>query len=153
MAATPAVKTDILALCAPDLQKCLLDWQDYLCIEKQLSPHTLRAYAADITHFINFLVNHFGDAPSLDKLSEIGIRDFRAWMAQKAMDGTSSASRARSLSGAKNFISWLDRQGIMHNAAIKTIRSPKLPHKLPRPLHENQAFEVIESAGIFSKED
>src|SRR5690606_3330600 len=111
------------------------------------------AYTSDVTHFVEFLVPHLGKPPGLDDLSSVGIRDFRAWMSQKAMNGTSNASRARSLSGIKNLLSWLDKQGIMHNAAIKTVRTPKLPHKLPRPLHENQALNVLESAGLFSKED
>ncbi|MCB9990907.1 MAG: tyrosine-type recombinase/integrase [Rhodospirillales bacterium] len=32
----------------------------------------------------------------------------------------------------------------MHNAAIKTVRSPKLPHKLPRPLYEKQIRRLLE---------
>lgn len=158
MAETPrltpsGLKADTLAICAPDLAKTLTDWQDFLQHEKQVSKHTLRAYSADLTHFIKFLVEHLGKEPSLDDLSEIGIRDFRSWMSKKAMDGTSNASRARSLSGVKSFLSWMDRQGIMHNAAISTVRSPKLPHKLPRPLHENQALRVLENADLLVKED
>ncbi len=53
----------------------------------------------------------------------------------------------------KNFLGWLDRQGILHNAAVDSIRSPKLPHKLPRPLHEKQIDQVLESATDQSRED
>lgn len=62
------------------------------------------------------------------------------------MDGLASSSRARSLSGVKNFLTWLDKQGILHNASIKLVRTPKLPRKLPRPLEETQAMRLIESA-------
>jgi len=41
----------------------------------------------------------------------------------------------------------------MHNAAISTVRSPKLPHKLPRPLEEKQALRVLENADLLVKED
>lgn len=147
------IKTETLAICAPDLEARLKEWQDYLKYEKQVSKHTLRAYCADVGYFMNFLVQHLGAPPSLDDLSNVSLRDFRAYMSRKAMDGTSNASRARSLSGIKNFIGWLDRGGIMHNAAIQNLRSPKLPHKLPRPLHEKQAFSVLESAGLLARED
>ncbi|MFP4097502.1 MAG: tyrosine recombinase XerC [Alphaproteobacteria bacterium] len=140
------LKQEKMALCAADLRDKLERWQEYLHIEKQVSTHTLRAYTADVSHFITFLSAHLAKKPCLDDLSQISIRDFRSWMSRKAMDGTSNASRARSLSGIKNLLNWLDRQGIMHNAAISTVRSPKLPHKLPRPLHEEQAIEVIENA-------
>lgn len=147
------LKQHILALCAEDLQNCLHQWNDYLNFEKNMSKHTLRAYNSDVSHFIEFLINHFGTTPSINDLSEVTIRDFRAWMSRKAMDGTTNASRARSLSGVKNFLNWLDKQGIMHNAAISTVRTPKLPHKLPRPIHETQAFKMIDQAGIHEKED
>ncbi|PCK00488.1 MAG: recombinase XerC [Zetaproteobacteria bacterium] len=147
------IKVETLEKCAPDLADKLRSWSDYLCFEKNMSKHTLRAYGADIGHFVAFLFDHLEKQPSLDDLSEISIRDFRSWMSKKAMDGASNASRARSLSGVKNLLTWLDKQGIMHNAAINTVRSPKLPHKLPRPLHEEQAFDVIEYAGMMEKHD
>ncbi len=147
------LKQETFAICAADLSAMLQRWQDYLRHEKQVSKHTLRAYTGDITHFITFLAAHLNKPPGLNDLSDVGIRDFRAWMSRKALDGTSNASRARSLSGVKNLLSWLDRQGIMHNAAINTVRTPKLPHKLPRPLHENQAKDVLKNAGLMATED
>jgi integrase/recombinase XerC len=147
------LKQEKLALCAADLRDKLERWQDYLRSEKQVSAHTLRAYTTDVSHFIAFLAEHLGTSPGLNDLSFVSIRDFRGWMSRKAMDGTSNASRARSLSGIKSLLTWLDRQGIMHNAAIKTVRSPKLPHKIPRPLHEDQAFEVIENADMLESKD
>ncbi len=153
MAEYSCIRQDILAKCAADLSDKLLKWDDYLRVEKNVSPHTLRAYGSDVGHFINFLFDHLGTQPGLNDLSNVSIRDFRGWMSKKAMDGTSNASRARSLSGIKNLLSWLDKQGIMHNAAINTVRSPKLPHKLPRPLHERQAIDLINNAGMLEKQD
>ena len=153
MAEHSCIKVDIIALCAADLAEKLHEWSDYLNFEKNMSKHTLRAYSADVGHFVKFLFDHLGKQPSLNDLSEVSIRDFRSWMSKKAMDGTSNASRARSLSGVKSLLTWLDKQGIMHNAAINTVRSPKLPHKLPRPLHEEQAIDVIQHAGMMEKHD
>jgi integrase/recombinase XerC len=146
-------KEDIFETCAPDLTKALHDWREWLRTERNVSRHTLRAYIGDVGHFVTFLTEYLGKAPALTDISDAGIRDFRAWMSKKAMEGTINASRARSLSSVKNFLHWLDRQGILHNAAIKTVRSPKLPHKLPRPLHEGQAMQVLESAGLLAAED
>lgn len=149
------IENKTLVLCAADLSDQILKWQDYLNYERQVSRHTLRAYCADLTHFITFLNEYKGEALSLNTLSSVSLRDFRAWMSKKASDGkgTCNASRARSLSGIKNFLTWLDKQGIMHNAAISTVRTPKLPHKLPRPLHENQAKEILKNAGLFATQD
>jgi len=122
---TSMIRAETLALCAPDLSKTLNGWSDYLKHEKNLSPHTQRAYGADINHFLRFIMEHKGERISLDALSNVDLRDFRAWM----------------------------KQGIMHNAAISTVRSPKLPHKLPRPLQEKQAMEELENAGLLARQD
>lgn len=140
------------SFCAADLAKALADWRDWLAHEKRVSRHTLRAYIGDIGHFLEFLTGHLGKQPGLNDLSEVGIRDFRAWMSRKAMDGASNASRARSLSGVKNLLGWLDRQGVMRNASVSIVRTPKLPHKLPRPLFEGQAMQVLENAGLLAKD-
>ena len=142
------VKPDLLLeACAADLAEAILKWRRWLTSEKNMSKHTIRAYGIDIGHFINFLAQHNGKAPSLDDISNTDLRDFRAWMSRKAMDGAGAASRARSLSGIKNFLHWLDRQGIVHNPAIMNVRTPKKPHKLPRPLFEKQALSLINVEG------
>lgn len=136
--------TPVQECCAADLRDAYLRWVDYLRYEKNVSKHTLRAYVSDVTGFLQFLTHHHESPPSLNDLADTDLRDFRAWMSRKMMDGAAAASRARSLSGVKNFLSWLDKQGIMHNPAVKNIRSPKLPHKLPRPLSYRQAVSVID---------
>ncbi|PZO88701.1 MAG: recombinase XerC [Micavibrio aeruginosavorus] len=142
------IKKEILECCAADLAVTLGAWQQWLKVEKNVSKHTLRAYTSDLSQFVTFMANHKGRALSVSDVSDTGLSDFRSWMSRQAMDGRVNASRARTLSGLKNFLSWMDKQGIAHNAAIKTVRTPKLPRKLPRPLHENQAFQILtDSAG------
>ena len=128
---------------APDLQNQIEQWTTWLRIEKNVSPHTLRAYQSDLSQFITFLYGHYEQTVSLDKLSETSLRDFRSWLSRKTMDGLAASSRARSLSGIKNFLKWLDKNGVMHNAQIANVRTPKLPHKLPRPLEQPQTLRLL----------
>lgn len=151
--AVTALKDDILERCAPDLAAQLKLWLTYLRAEKNMSPHTIRAYAGDVSQFILFLGPHLGHAPSVADLANADLRAFRAWLSRRTMDGAAASSRARSLSGIKNLMSWMDKQGVMHNAAIRTVRTPKKPRKLPRPLFEKQALNLINHAGINSEED
>lgn len=144
------MKPETLEICAPDLADVLQKWLRFLKYEKAVSPHTLRAYTHDVTQFVTFMAKHLGHAPSLDSLSEVALRDFRAWISRNAMNGASVATRARSLAGIKNFLGWMDKQGIMHNAAISTVRTPKQPHKLPRPLYEKQAMTVLEEVSSYN---
>jgi integrase/recombinase XerC len=141
------IKPLILECCQPNLAKALGDWQQWLKVEKNVSKHTLRAYQGDISQFVQFLANHKAQSIGISDVSGTSLNEFRGWMSRQTMNGRANASRARTLSGLKNFLSWMDKQGIAHNAAIKTVRTPKLPRKLPRPLHENQAFRVLEENG------
>ncbi len=153
MAEPSGIKSLTLLSCADDLSARLQQWQDYLQHERRVSKHTYRAYCGDVSHFLTFLAQHFNKAPGLDDLASVNITDFRSWMSSKAIEGAGNASRARSLSGVKNFLGWLDKNGYMHNAAASTLRSPKLPRKLPRPIHENQAMRILESADLFVKDN
>jgi integrase/recombinase XerC len=130
--------------CAPDLAEALRTWARWLKVEKNVSPHTLRAYENDLAQFITFLCEHHGRQTSINDLSETSLRDFRSWMSRQTMDGASAATRARALSGLKNFFKWMDREGVMHNPSLHILRTPKQPHKLPRPLFEKQALQVLE---------
>ena len=142
------MKNDTLTRCEADLAARIQEWARWLKVEKNLSPHTLRAYGNDLSQFLEFLTDHKGHAPALRDISDASLRDFRAWMSRRTMDGASAASRARALSGIKNFFHWLDREGVLHNAALSTVRTPKQPHRLPRPLFEAQAFEVLEAGSM-----
>lgn len=133
-----------LTYCAADLADQLQRWYKYLSVEKKFSPHTLRAYTHDVSQFIRFMAQHKADHISLNMLSEVDIRDFRAWLSRQSVNGAGAATRARSLSGVKNLLTWLDKQGVVHNPTIHTVRSPKQPRKLPRPLYEGQALSLID---------
>lgn len=137
---------------AADLEKALSDWRAWLALEKHASRHTLRAYESDVHGFLQFLGDHHGGAVALNDLSAASVSDFRAWLSRQAAAGAQATSRARSLSGVKNFLRWLDKSGAMHNPAIATLRAPKLPHRLPRPLQEKQAIGVVEHAADFAKD-
>lgn len=138
------IKDETLEYCAADLAKTLGEWQQWLKVEKNVSKHTLRAYTGDLSHFVQFLSNHHGKAVSISNISDATLSDFRSWMSRQAVDGRANASRARTLSGVKNFLSYMDKQGIAHTAVIKSVRTPKMPRKLPRPILESQAFRILE---------
>ncbi len=130
---------------APDLADAVLKWHTWLKVEKNVSPHTFRAYNADVTQFLTFIATHNGAEASLSHVADTKLADFRSWLSRKAMDGLGNASRARSLSGVKNFLTWCDKQGILHNASVKLVRTPKLPRKLPRPMEEVQIMRLLHS--------
>lgn len=130
----------------PALENLLHKWLDWIANGKRLSAHTVRAYRTDIHDFLTFLNNHTGKTITLTGLSDATLSDFRAWIAAKALDNVTARSRARAVSSLRHFYKWLDREGILHNAAIQLLRSPKLPHTIPRPLSVSNTEHILDMA-------
>lgn len=119
----------------------------YLRDERRYSGHTLEAYLRDLAHFSTFLCEY----NELTMLSESMLRglqigDMRAWMAQRHQSGLSHASTARALSAVRGYFRWAERNDKMKCDAVFAVRSPKLPQNLPRPLEEQQVFELCNLA-------
>lgn len=133
---------------APDLQDVLTRWLQSLRTERQVSPHTLRAYTQDIRDFLLFVTRHKGMPPGLDTLSELKLQDFRGWLSKRATDNAGAATRTRAVSTLRSFFKWMDKKGILHNPVIQHLRTPKLSKKLPRALDVKQAAELISHANM-----
>lgn len=122
-------------------------WHQYLLGERRVSAHTLDAYVSELHRFFDFLSAHLGgevDAPALERLR---VADFRAYLAHRRQNGLAARSLARSLSAIRSFFRFLDRRGLMHNAAYAAVRAPRLPTRLPRPLDEQSAADLLASVG------
>ena len=74
----------------------------------------------------------------------LAAADFRAWLAWRHRQGLARTSTARALAALRSFYRYLDRQHGRHNPALKALRTPRLPKRLPRPLSGAQARELIE---------
>lgn len=133
-----------LPLDDPPLRQAATAWYDWLKSERRLAELSLDAYVRDIAAFLAFVAEHAGAPPTLALLADLRATDFRAWLARRAMSGMAKSSTARALSAVRGFFRFLDRRGLAHNAVIGTIRTPKLPHAVPKPLSIAEAAGLIE---------
>ncbi|MEM1429408.1 MAG: tyrosine recombinase XerC [Pseudomonadota bacterium] len=121
-------------------------WHAHLRGVEDRSPATLDAYGTDLRGFLRFLTEHFGGAPGPASLARMTQSDMRAWMAHERARGLTPRSLARALSAVKSFARWLaDRDGVEVTAILAT-RAPRVQRKLPRPLSEDAARALIETA-------
>lgn len=144
-------KKDIVFVTGPQLSQIIQEWQKWFTVEKKYSSHTVDAYSRDLSNFFLYLSQHIGFAPNVVDLSDITTRDFRGYLAKRNNDGISRASLARLASTLRGFFAYLDRKNIVHNSAIKLIRTPKLPINLPKPLAPEEAKEAIDIIGRLHK--
>jgi integrase/recombinase XerC len=117
----------------------LEDFLQYLRVERQMSPHTLRNYALDISQFLDFLQESREDAA----LQEVTYPDLRAFLAQ-ALKGRRKSTVARKLSALRTFYKYLQRQGVVEVNQAKLAPSPKLEKTLPHFLTVDEAFHLLD---------
>lgn len=137
---------------APALTHALTAWLDHERALAGAAPNTLTAYQADVLGFLGFMTQHHGDSQGLGPIARLTTRDMRAWMAHERGRGLGARSLARALSAVKSFYRWLaEREGFEPTAVLST-RAPKFQRKLPRPLAEQAAAEMIDTIGLQSNE-
>jgi integrase/recombinase XerC len=119
---------------AADLAGEARNWLAHLVSERRVSSHTAEAYARDLRQFLQFLTDHFGEAPSLASLQELTGADLRAFLASRRRDEIGSRSLLRSLAGIRSFARFLERQGKGKLGMFAAVRTPKLARSLPKPL-------------------
>lgn len=125
------------------LAKIIKRWLDWLKVQRNYSPHTIKSYLSDVRIFLkNIPVKKVG----LEDLKKLDVRDFRNFFSLRAKSDINKASIAREESAVRNFFKWMDNNGIMQNTAVFQLSSPKLPKVLPRSLDVNTTFEVIDKA-------
>ena len=147
-----ALTPDIFFSAGRDLTAVIADWQRWLKTERRVSAHTFDAYARDLAAFLVFMTGHLGDPPGLRAFADFKPADFRSYLAHRANAGISRSSIARGVSTLRNFFRFLERAGDVHNPAIKTVRTPKLPKSVPKALDEDDALAAIRDAGAAQTE-
>ena len=140
----------VIAPLAPELAAARDGWRRWLADERRSSAYTLDAYDRDLDNFLAFLVKHLGGPPGLDQLASLKVADFRAWLARRASAGGAKSSTARALSVVRGFFRYLDKHDLVHNPVIGTLRTPKQPRAVPRPLAPGDAKAVADVAAEVS---
>jgi integrase/recombinase XerC len=127
-------------------------WHGYLRSEKRMAAKTLEAYARDLSQFGAFLMEHLGGAASKAELASLKVSDFRSFMAKRRSDGIESRSLSRQLSAIRSFFKFADREGDFTCPALAVVRSPKIPHSVPKPLGIEAAVRVA-AGDVLSTEE
>ena len=134
------------------LLEVIKSWLSWLRNERRYSEHTVDAYARDLACFINFFAENY-ELIGIDFLENMGIRDFRSFVANRSARYIEKSSVAREISTLKNFFKWLDKTHILKNTSISLLSSPRLPKVLPKSLDVDDAQDLLKTAKTFAKED
>lgn len=122
-------------------------WLASLAYERRMSAHTLRAYSDDTARFLAFLAEHRGSKVTLATLKALKPADVRAFLTARRSQGLGPQGVQRAVAAIRSFYRYLERENLADSAAVRAVRSPKLPRTLPRPLSEADAERAIQEAG------
>lgn len=127
-------------------------WLDHIRALDGASENTVTAYRADVAGFLGFLGQYEGEGMGRARLARITQSDMRAWMAHERGRGLSSRSLARALSSVKSFYRWFAERDGFDATHVLAARAPKFQKKLPRPLSEDAARDVITQVEVQATE-
>ena len=114
----------------------------HLDVERNVSPHTLRSYRADLVDFEQHLA-----AQSLDPVSA-DPRAVRGWLADLHRRGLEPASVARKLAALRSFYRFLVRRGVVDRNPARELRGPRLTRTLPGFLPIDEAKSLVEARAL-----
>ena len=136
----------------PAVVSAIEDWRTWLAHERRISNHPLDAYSRDLGSFLRFTAERLGYAPGLQDLRALEPADFRGFLADRQARGLARSSTARAMSTLRNFFKFIERQGLVENAAIGGIKTPKVPRSVPKALDEVDALETVSVIEDLSEE-
>jgi integrase/recombinase XerC len=126
---------------AGDQSGVLSDYERHLVSERDLAPHTVRAYLADVAG----LLEHAGRLGQTD-VTDLDLRTLRSWLAHQQVTGRSRTTLARRSTAVRVFTAWLARTGRTPTDVGMSLRSPKTRQTLPPVLRQDEAAELIAAA-------
>lgn len=113
------------------------DFQNYLKIERGMSPNTVASYSHDAEELLEFC-----KGLSVREISSEKVVDFLGRMTDR---GVSKRSQARVLSSLRSFFSWCIEEGEVESDPCSRIDMPKLGKYIPSVLSVDEVTRIIES--------
>jgi integrase/recombinase XerC len=120
----------------------ITEFLNHLEKERDVSPHTVKAYGRDLEAFTEFCDRHYGswDWKTVDRL---GLRGF---LGEQQRRGLSKRSSARALSAVRSLYRFLQEHHGVPNTLARAARVPKLDKRLPTYLDREQTHRLFDWA-------
>lgn len=121
-------------------------YNQYLKLEKSLSPNTLDAYRTDLEKLLRFL-----EAEKIDILA-VTLDDLQRFTAGLHDIGIHPRSQARILSGIKSFFHFLVLADYLEGDPSELLEGPKIGFKLPEVLTVEEIDKIISTVDLSTNE-
>ncbi len=132
-----------------DVTPAVLDFCQWLHVQKGYSEATLRAYATDLQQFSVYIRNKSLELEHAEKIEKTHVS---AYVANLYRQGLSKSSMARKLASIRAFFRYQLRvQRIQHNPTAG-VRNPKQEQKHPTLLNVHEACTLLDNSAVTQTE-
>lgn len=118
-----------------------VEFLTHLRDERQLSPHTISAYAVDLRQFQAFLDAYYGGPWGWNGVDRLALRAFVAMGMER---GWSKRTVGRKLSAVRSFYRFLHREGRVSVNPAGAVRAPRDARRLPGHLSQGQVRRLFD---------
>ncbi len=120
-------------------ESAIIQFRNFLKLEKSLSENTITAYEADINKFVRFLeINERKETPGTITLHH--LKEFVRWINEI---GLHARSQGRIISGLKAFYKFLIIEDFIEKDPTALLETPKIGRKLPEVLSIDEIDQII----------
>jgi len=119
----------------------LAAYERHLVSERDLTPHTVRAYLGDVSGMLAHAT-----ALGLASLDDLDVRTLRSWLANQQTRGKARTTMARRATAVRVFTAWALRTGRANLDPGAQLGSPKPHLSLPPALDVAQARALLDAA-------
>jgi site-specific recombinase XerD len=124
----------------PGFQKAQIAFVDYLTSYRGYSPHTVKAYARDLTEFRKFLARRYKSADHPDRVQREMVVQFAL-----SLKGQAPLTVRRKLAALASFYGFLQDTGCASSNPARGLPLPKVAQSFPSCLTEDQARRLLEA--------
>jgi len=118
---------------------------DFIRLNRGASPHTVRAYASDLSQFIEFLPIHNGKARDDQRPADCDVAAIRSFLAELYRTHRSRKSAGRKVAAIRAFARYLRREGLIEGDPGGMVATPKFQEKLPAHLEIDEMTALLET--------
>jgi integrase/recombinase XerC len=124
------------------LAAALEGFLQHLALERNRSPHTVRAYAGDVASLLEH-ARRLG----VERPDGLDVAVLRSWLARSRSVGAARSTLARRGSAARAFTAWAARGGLLPADPGPQLASPRALRTLPEVLRQDEAAALLDAVG------
>ena len=116
------------------MQRSIKSFLEFLRFNRNVSPHTLRAYETDLAQLVDHLAGRDGCPPSAVTLARFDMDGVRGFLEELHDRGNSRSSAARRLAACRTFARYLIREELIEDDPTALVGAPRKDQTLPSHL-------------------